>query len=403
MDSKQQGSQGEGVKPLVSFVVPCFKLAGLLPECLRSILSQSYENFEILIMDDCSPDNTFEVARSFTDPRVRHIRNEPNLGHLANYNKGIGLSRGSYVWLISADDRLRSSEVLARYVEVMEKHPDVGYACCPAVELKGGQETGVAKYSVLAKQDTIFNGRKFITQHLNASNCVVAASGMVRKSCYETHGAFPLDLPYAGDWYLWSLLALHYRVAYFAEPMVNYRLHELSMTTALMENDPRVCARDDLAVLWRLARKAQKLGADDVANSFRRSLALEYVRLLTGRRHRVSSKLGFSDFEEILQQDATDKSEAAWIYSRVCTALADFHFVERDYTRASEFYRLALEKDPLLVSARLKLIFLHMGVPGAALRNAVFGLRRWLTLSRERLRYRRIGHFGRIENGEKTL
>src|ERR1700720_3711793 len=88
------------MKPRVTFVVPCYKLAHLLPECVNSILSQSYQDFEVLIMDDCSPDDTPEVARSFNDPRVQHIRNEPNLGHLRNYNKGISLARGEYIWLI---------------------------------------------------------------------------------------------------------------------------------------------------------------------------------------------------------------------------------------------------------------------------------------------------------------
>src|SRR5579862_9390224 len=115
------------MNPKVSFVVPCYKLAHLLPECIQSILSQTYKDFEILIMDDKSPDNTPEVARSFGDERVKHIRNEPNLGHLRNYNKGIGLSRGEHVWLISADDRLRCNYVLQRYVDLMDAHPNVGY------------------------------------------------------------------------------------------------------------------------------------------------------------------------------------------------------------------------------------------------------------------------------------
>src|ERR1035437_2272954 len=92
--------------PKVTFVVPCYNLAHLLPECINSILTQSYEDFEILIMDDCSPDATPQVAQSFRDPRVKHIRNEKNLKHLANYNKGISMARGAYVWLISADDLL---------------------------------------------------------------------------------------------------------------------------------------------------------------------------------------------------------------------------------------------------------------------------------------------------------
>jgi glycosyltransferase involved in cell wall biosynthesis len=118
--------------PSVSFVVPCYKLAHLLPECINSILSQSYREFEILIMDDHSPDATPEVAASFKDPRVRHIRNDPNLGHLRNYNKGIELSRGRYVWLISADDYLGNRYVLERFVALLDENPRVGYTFCPA-------------------------------------------------------------------------------------------------------------------------------------------------------------------------------------------------------------------------------------------------------------------------------
>src|SRR5688500_2301178 len=127
--------------PKVSFVVPCYKLAHLLPECLDSILGQTFPDLEILVMDDCSPDNTREVALAYSDPRVRYIRNDPNLGHLKNYNKGISLSKGDYIWLISADDYLRRNYVLASYVAAMEANPEVGYACCTGVGVKDGRET----------------------------------------------------------------------------------------------------------------------------------------------------------------------------------------------------------------------------------------------------------------------
>ena len=61
---------------------------------------------------------------------------------LRNYNKGISLSRGKYVWLISADDYLRRSYILQRYVEIMEKHPRIGYIFCPGVGVINGVETG---------------------------------------------------------------------------------------------------------------------------------------------------------------------------------------------------------------------------------------------------------------------
>ena len=173
--------------PKVTFVVPCYKLAHLLEECVRSILAQTYTDFEVLIMDDCSPDNTPEVARSFNDPRVRHIRNEPNLGHLRNYNKGISEAAGEYIWLISADDCLRKPYVLERYIEVMENRPDVGYAFCAGMGLQDGHETEIVKWAVLDSPDAVLNGRQFLRRLLQ-SNCILAPSGLVEKGVLRKTG-----------------------------------------------------------------------------------------------------------------------------------------------------------------------------------------------------------------------
>src|SRR5947209_4075115 len=153
------------MNPKVTFIVPCYKLAHLLTKCVNSVLQQTYKDFEILIMDDCSPDNTPEVAQSFHDPRVKYFRNNPNLGHLKNYNKGILLAKGAYVWLISADDSLRSSKVLERYVRLMDSNSRVGYVYCPAIKVVDEQERGVMTYSEVSPRDTIINGHRFLIDH----------------------------------------------------------------------------------------------------------------------------------------------------------------------------------------------------------------------------------------------
>src|SRR5205823_4699154 len=102
------------------------------------------------------------IARTFTDPRVKYIRNEQNLGHIRNYNKGITASRGRYVWLISADDRLRSRHILRRYVEAMDLNPKIGYIFCPAVKLSNGVEGNVFSSHSYGSADRVFNGRDFI-------------------------------------------------------------------------------------------------------------------------------------------------------------------------------------------------------------------------------------------------
>ena len=188
-------------RPTVSFVVPCYKLAHLLPDCVHSILAQTYGEFEVLIMDDCSPDETPEVARSFNDPRVRHLRNESNLGHLRNYNKGIALSRGQYIWLISADDFLRKPYILQKYVRVLEENPNVGYAFCPGFGVLDGQDNHlIGRYPDRKQRDCLIPGHE-VLRKLLSWNFVLAASGLVRRECYDKLGNFPLDMPWAGDWY----------------------------------------------------------------------------------------------------------------------------------------------------------------------------------------------------------
>jgi len=364
------------LSPKVTFVIPCYKLARLLPDCVNSILAQTYKDFEILIMDDCSPDETPQVAASFTDPRVKYMRNATNLRHLNNYNKGIELARGEYVWLISADDMLRRSYILERYLEVMERHPEVGYSCCPALEIRDGKETRVAAYSVVAKQDRIFKGRQFLKKLPN-SNRVIAASGMVRKSCYDRFGAFPLDLPYAGDWYLWCLFALHCDVAYFAEPMVNYRIHELSMTTAIVKDEKWICTQDSVEVLWRIVRKAREAGAHDIVALFKRATVGSYASGLASPPG-ATRPFKWEDFHESLVQHVENQREADWTRGLVYDAVGDRYFWQGDPTHAAESYRLALGMNPWGVETRIKLWLLRFGGVGFSIRQAVSGLVRVL-------------------------
>jgi glycosyltransferase involved in cell wall biosynthesis len=327
-------------RPTVTFVIPCYNLAQFLPECVESILAQGYRDFEVLIMDDCSPDNTAEVALSFRDSRVRHVRNPANLGHLANYNRGIALARGKYVWLISPDDRLRRPYVLERYVRVMEAHPEAGYACCPAVGLNGDNEGEVE--NSLIHHDVLFRGRKFLRILLTRGNCVIAASGMVRRECYEKLGAFPSDLPYAGDWFLWCLFALHYDVAYFAEPMVNYRHHELSMTTYLTGERFAIRFKDGLAVLWRIRQRVQELGQKDLVDLCRHRIAYQYAHNILGRGLEGSVyRMSVDEFETSLQENASAGQEADCIRARTWVLVGDCHFRRREFDQARARFALA--------------------------------------------------------------
>lgn len=357
------------MNPTVSFIVPCYNLAHLLGECIESILAQTFHDFEILIMDDCSPDHTEQIAHSFPDRRIRYIRNPKNLGHLRNYNKGIELSRGKYVWLVSADDRLTSPRVLEKFVRVLDAHPEVGYACCSGVEIREENQLIPAKYSVQSNQDRIFAGEEFL-ERLLYSNFVIASSGMVRKTCYENFGVFPLDLPYAGDWYLWCLFALHHDVAYFSEPMVGYRVCGQSMTDAFVDAGAATCASDDLAVLWRIDRKAEEAHKHEIECQCRRAIAYEYARQLLGKRYRgYLRSMTLQECEASIARYAAGTQEIKWLRARIYGSVGDISFQSGDFRKSQDFYSLALRQQFWLPKLWVKILLLRTGGLGMRIRR----------------------------------
>jgi glycosyltransferase involved in cell wall biosynthesis len=362
--SDQSVSQIDGRPPIVSFIVPCYKLAHFLAECVNSILGQTYQDLEILIMDDCSPDDTMQVAASFRDRRVRYVRNHENVGHLRNYNIGIGLSRGKYVWLISADDRLRRSHVVERYVRVMETHPNVGMVCCPGVVLQNGHETGMYGCGDFGRRDKILKGHAFIAASLRADHGLLAPSVMVRKECYTTISTFPLDMPHQGDWYLWFRWALDYDVAYLAEPMVNYRAHDLNIMKDLISRVPDTVFRDEVNVLWRTKKHCEEQGEWRLAARCEESVTVKYARAAASVLYAdVSSHRSMSteQCEHELRANASDEPE----YKRLCAKfrgyLANQHWRHGEFARAREDYVRALREKWVRPNIWLKILLLRMG------------------------------------------
>jgi glycosyltransferase involved in cell wall biosynthesis len=357
--------------PTVSFIVPCFKLAHLLGECLQSILNQTFKDFEILVMDDCSPDNTAAVATAFHDKRIRYIRNNPNLGHLRNYNKGIDLARGKYVWLISADDYLRRPYVLEQYVETMRNHANVGYVFCDGVGVHDGVETGTLTGKVHGDKSRVISGHVFLKTLLK-SNSVLAASGMVRRECYERISKFPLDMPWAGDWYLWALFALDHDVAYLPEPMVCYRVHELSMTTKLTREKLDACGAEEILIPWTVKEKSQQRGNLKLAKVCLSAIAHTYVRTIASELYRGSRGfMNFGQFEESLSMFTDSDAEKTWIRARVYAGVGNECYWREERDLAKEYYATALRLDRSLLSVRVKAWLLASGRLGDLLRKRV--------------------------------
>lgn len=219
--------------PRVSFVVPCFNYGRFLNECIGSILAQTFSDFEILICDDASTDDTPVLATGFIDSRIRYIRREQNIGHLENYNDGIRQAQGELVWLISADDKLGSNRVLETYVDQFNQHPDLMLACC-RVQCIDDDSAPYDKfiprsnYPGLPTEPRVFDGADFY-RVLIQGNFVASPCALAKKSLYEKFGYFHPDLPHSGDWYNWLLFGLEGKVYYDPDALVLYRKHQNNM------------------------------------------------------------------------------------------------------------------------------------------------------------------------------
>ena len=361
--------------PLVSFVIPCYKLARYLRPCLDSLLAQTYKNLELLVMDDCSPDETPAVAASYNDRRVRHVRNESNLGHLSNFNKGIGMARGEYIWLISADDCLRSQDAVERYVSLMEQNARLAYVFCPAMGLNGnGDETGVVQGTRPFTRNVILDGRRFLAK-LAEGNCVSAPSVMVRRRCYEAAGMHPSDLPHAGDWYLWCAFAFCGDIAYLDAPMVCYRRHGANMSSTLIATQPHVVREDNAKIRWRLKNMAEKAGFSEVARICVEHMAGLYSGVLAEAEPAQTCGSMTESIEAILERHAR-ADERELIRTRIYGVLADQLFWREKFEGAAYFYRRALRGNPVQLEYALKLALLKMDRSGVTVRKAVGRLRR---------------------------
>ncbi len=129
--------------PRVSVVLCVYNQAAYVAEAIASILGQTLTDLELIIVDNGSTDSSPEVVHSFTDPRIRYVRNERNLGHAGSLNRGRALARGRYLAIMDSDD-ISLPERLARQADFLDAHPDV--AMCGSWVETFGARTEVRRF-----------------------------------------------------------------------------------------------------------------------------------------------------------------------------------------------------------------------------------------------------------------
>jgi glycosyltransferase involved in cell wall biosynthesis len=116
--------------PIVSVLVPTYNYARYLDEAIQSVLNQTFKDFELIIVDDQSTDNTDEIIEKYLeDPRISYYKNPKNLGLVANFNRCMEYSKGEYLKFLLADDKLHPT-LLEKFVAIMNAYPSVSLVTC---------------------------------------------------------------------------------------------------------------------------------------------------------------------------------------------------------------------------------------------------------------------------------
>jgi glycosyltransferase involved in cell wall biosynthesis len=217
--------------PKVSVCIPAHDAAAFLPAAIETVLAQDYDDFQLIVSDDASSDNTAEVCDRYRDPRFSVVRSDDRLGQAGNWNRCVELARGDYVILLHADDELVAG-YLERAVGLLDGEGDVGLLHCAAQHIDGsGTPLSVQR---LFEKDLIDRG-DVVLRHLLLTGCVINPAGvLVQREAYEEAGRFTDRIVWGVDWHMWIRIALRRPVAYLADPLARYREHEHSGTSAVM-------------------------------------------------------------------------------------------------------------------------------------------------------------------------
>jgi len=211
--------------PIVSVIIPTYNRAHLIGKAINSVLSQTYQDYEIIVVDDASTDNTKEVVKDFADLRINYIFHANNLGVSSARNTGIKASRGKYIALLDSDDEWLPEKLDKQVVILQNESSEVGVVCSWQFNINNNIEYICKR--CLHKKDG------YIYEDLLSTNPLSVPTVLIRKECFEKVGLFDSSLDGQEDWDMWIRIAKYYKFVLIKIPLVKYRIHHNQISNNL--------------------------------------------------------------------------------------------------------------------------------------------------------------------------
>ena len=237
----------------VSVIIPNYNHASYLARRIESVLNQTYSNLEIILMDDCSPDNSTEIITHYSaqDSRIQVVLNEQNSGNtFRQWNKGIALATGKYVWIAESDDAADLT-LVEKLIEPLEADDKVVLSYCDSYhiderdEVLGTWQWFMLKFdSDLFAHDFVLDGKTLVQRFMSYRNIIPNASAvLVRRSTLSEIGPAKDNMKVCGDWLYWAHILSKGKAAFTTQTLNYFRSHPNNVRsrnqingTAIMES-----------------------------------------------------------------------------------------------------------------------------------------------------------------------
>lgn len=216
----------------VSVIITSYNYEQYLKEAIESVLNQTYSDFELIVIDDCSTDNSIDVIKQFSDERIKFIQNEQNLGLKGSMQKAISLCTGDWIAFLESDD-IWFPETLEKRLECAEKYPQVGIIFNDVLEF-GDEKWLLAVKKNFERVRKILSKKAFpknIFYDINLHNLILTFSSvMIKRELFENLN-FETPIDSLLDWWIYIHIAYNTDAFYMKEKLTKWRQHRQSYIT----------------------------------------------------------------------------------------------------------------------------------------------------------------------------
>jgi glycosyltransferase involved in cell wall biosynthesis len=237
--------------PKVSVCIPAYNHSKYIEQAIESVLTQTITDFELIVVDDCSSDDTFEIAKKYKDPRIKVYRNEKNLGLIPNWNESINKGSGTYIKLLPGDDFLYPDCLLLQ-TSVLERDKEKHIAMVCGRKHVVDEKGRILLNRGFSRHEKEVTGIYAINRNIRSGGNIIGEAGsiMFRREVLQRTGMFNAKHFYVLDLDLWYKILLHGNLYCLKEVVSAFRVSTTAESTRV-KNSQKKDLEDFMEMLFQ--------------------------------------------------------------------------------------------------------------------------------------------------------